>query len=83
MCAARFFHATVPVRRAFCSAHMAWRVAENAHLPSQALAHCVAFSAALIKSQMLCAEARSKKQPAAHLCAMRASVRVKTLGTQA
>ena len=25
------------VRRAFCSAHMAWRVAENAHLSSQAL----------------------------------------------
>ena len=41
-----------------------------------------AARAALIISQMLRAEARSKKQPAAHYGAMRAFVRVKTLGTR-
>ena len=46
------------------------------------LAHSVAYSAVKLKPQMLCAEARSNKQPAAHLAAMRAFVRVKTLGTR-
>ena len=51
-------------------------------LPLASLARSVAYSEALIKSQMLCAEARSKKQPVAHLGAMQAFVRVKTLGTR-
>ena len=48
--------------------------------PLASFAHSVAYSAALIKSQIWCAEATSKKQPAAHFGAMR--VPVKTLGTR-
>ena len=79
MCAARFVRATVA-----CAAHSALRVAcgRKCAPPLASFAQSVAYSAALIKSQMLCAEARSKKQPAAHLGATRAFVRVKTLGTR-